>query len=828
MGKKRLPRSGNRNPYQSQNFRITECFAPHEKNPGNSRHSQNPIDIVDATGNVDSASVQIKQHAHLGPNRQSSCDRKDGLDEENCHVISDYKEAKVKSSGDENCDSDSRGFWDKNHDVSSQQDQGRGHRDEHHGSDSSGQGRGHRDEHHGSDSSGQGRGHRDEHHGSDSSAKGLGHRDEHHGSDSSAKGLGHRDEHHGSDSSAKGLGHRDEHHGSDSSGQGRGYRDEHHGNDSSAKGLGHRDEHHGSDSSGKGRGHRDEHRDSDSSRQGRRHWDKNRDVSSQQILGRGHQDEFHNSDSSRQGQARRHGEEYHQQGQRRGQHYIPKKVPKQDYRKEQVVPKTRGYEEIKESLRCCVCHQSYNGAARKPKCLICGHTICLMCACYLHRRSHINCPMCKRRTNISSADALQDNVTLSAVIKTVQTEVAPKRKAPHGSRCFEQGIQPTHYCSKCHLWLCIACGNADHSSGNCKVITVREAIESFKRQCETDAAATNSNVSTILQEVTSYQNILESCLFVMRASFESFEGEQASAQLTLEEGRRRLGKLKDVVDSFPEDGDIVKFQSYSKEVHDQCTNIDNWSSSQIEKIKFLDDFFKISRKMFNLNAYLHANSSSATPPLLVKVRTAKGARYGRLVAEGGRVHVHSVESYSSVNDTRAIPMDSVKALMDLSSVLLFLDLNWGGRVQGRVYIRLLGDTIRGRLFKTLCLGDLGPTLKNTGFHRVWWLNLEGEHIWGGDCDQGDGSGGAAFFASTQEPQAAAPPRPISEGLVAGRYEKEGISTIFRIYTKSAKDATEEAAFGLVEHGLDTVAKAMRADDLRGVKIADCGMVIEEA
>lgn len=488
---------------------------------------------------------------------------------------------------------------------------------------------------------------------------------------------------------------------------------------------------------------------------------------------------------------------------------------------------------MRTALTCSECDSFYSNENRKPKCLQCGHTICSVCASHLIHRSIIGCPKCTEPTRASSVKDLQDNFELLRMLGRLKDvpeasrEKTPPLVSPHGSKCSEQGISPTHFCTKCEQWICKACGDADHwSRRHCEVIPVRKALEQMKSKCEADERQASSNLSAALQEISSYQVILLSCINVMRAAHESFGMEETHARDTLVKGKPKLETLKKAVAGFPKDGDPKEALATMRNVKDQCSDIEAWCSTLINNMKFLDDFRKISKTLLTLTAYVHASSDSGKPPPLARITTADGPRYARLIAEDGRVHAYSAQSLSPECGARAIPMESVKALIDSSSALLFLDLFWGGRMQGRVYIRLTGDTVRGRLFQSLCLGDLGHTHKNGGFHRIWWRGDEGEHIWGGDYGRMNGARGAILCVSEERLAAAASPRPICRGLVAGRYEKENISTIFRIYTKGAKEGTEEAAFGIVEHGLDVVAGAVGQGNVRDIRIADCGVVIQ--
>ncbi|XP_071512682.1 uncharacterized protein [Panulirus ornatus] len=209
--------------------------------------------------------------------------------------------------------------------------------------------------------------------------------------------------------------------------------------------------------------------------------------------------------------------------------------------------------------------------------------------------------------------------------------------------------------------------------------------------------------------------------------------------------------------------------------------------------------------------------------------TPTDKKFSQLTVNGARMHLHSLSGITTLKEARALPLECFMVCLDSKSTLTFLDLFWDGTSQGRVYIRLTGNTARGRQFLSLCTGEKGPTFRNTHFHRVWWKGHAGEHVWGGDYDQGDGSGGATLPSNCSGEDAEAElgcAVPITPGLVAGRYEKKDVSSIFRIYTREAKHCMEEAAFGHVEHGLSVVEKAINHNIIQDVIISDCGVVMD--
>ena len=179
--------------------------------------------------------------------------------------------------------------------------------------------------------------------------------------------------------------------------------------------------------------------------------------------------------------------------------------------------------------------------------------------------------------------------------------------------------------------------------------------------------------------------------------------------------------------------------------------------------------------------------------------------------------------------------------LDKAKTLTFLDVGWKGEHKGRVTIRLMGDTQRGRQFVAMCMGDSGVSLRNNSFHRIWWRGKAGQNIWGGDLQNGNGSGCAPLLKFTDEEKKSIPPSRnllIRAGLVAGSYETDDVSTIFRIYTRDAaendafafseqvEETKDPAGFGQVEFGLDVLVAACELNNIQDLTIFDCGIIIE--
>ncbi|KAG0719215.1 hypothetical protein GWK47_050926 [Chionoecetes opilio] len=174
----------------------------------------------------------------------------------------------------------------------------------------------------------------------------------------------------------------------------------------------------------------------------------------------------------------------------------------------------------------------------------------------------------------------------------------------------------------------------------------------------------------------------------------------------------------------------------------------------------------------------------------------------------------------------SVRLQCSKSCQEPSSTLVFLDLSWGGQCHGRLYIRLSGDTLCGRQFLRLCVGEGENSFCGTRFHRVSWKDFPGEHVSIGDHEKGGGGGERHPPYREQLQIPAGREVLISAGLVAGRYQNNNLGSIFSIYTRGKKNMMDETSFGQVEFGLDVVQKAVRLPNIHEVLVSDCGLVLD--
>lgn len=406
-------------------------------------------------------------------------------------------------------------------------------------------------------------------------------------------------------------------------------------------------------------------------------------------------------------------------------------------------------------------------------------------------------------------------------------------KSPHSSKCLEMGVPPKLYCVKCKQWVCKKCADIDHTKkGSCALAPPKDALTDMKRQHENTASATTDSLTLSLKELERHDSQLEMYSMIMRAAFECIGKKQEHIQKTLQDGKQVKKELEAKITELPNKKNVHDALAQFQSVDDQVSIAHQWMSDEAGNIGNVK-IEKSAKDILSILCEYHwavKRENGTSNELFVSQELPTGRILSELKLDGGRILFNSLTPIKNVSKgSRLLPLECIMACLNKCSTLAFLDLSWGGSHRGRVYVRLTGDTQRGRQFVRLCTGETGSCFRSTRFHRVWWKNLPGEHIWTGDYKKNDGSGDQTLVQDDKEwqtPTQIGRQCPIYEGLVAGRYEKDYISSIFRIYTREAKDVDEEAAFGQVEFGLDVVKEATKLKDITNVTIEDCGIVLE--
>lgn len=530
-----------------------------------------------------------------------------------------------------------------------------------------------------------------------------------------------------------------------------------------------------------------------------------------------------------------------------GRHSI-KHYPNQDF---------HHYQNVNQERKPKAGHsQRFHEEDHKLRNLNCGHSSCSFCVAGSMQNCSIHCPQCNKGTEIvkrvedlsidfspldvhsnysfNSAMAvsnLPSGGKLQAVSREAMNASAssePKEKSPHYSNCLKAGVIVNAHCAKCDKWVCTECGRIDHSSNDCALVPYKESLSQMIQVKESVVENAHQNLKMSLSETKDFCDKLVTMSVTMETALDCIRKEQKQLEKMLEDSVQVEAHLQATVADMSTAKTLSETLSVFKMIDETVNDTLQWTSS-LRSSHMNDRLKKLSKELLFTIVQTHsASTRMQINGVLAMHNVSNSELFSKLVYEGSRIYVSALMQIAPPSWSHALPLESIKCCIDSASALTFLELSCGGSHLGRVYIRLSGDTLRGRQFLTLCMGEEGPSFRNTHFHRIWWRGLPGEHVWLGDYDQGDGSGGTQTKNCIGNGISIEAGRklPITAGLVAGRYEKKDVSSIFRIFTRDAKDVVEEAAFGQVESGLQYLEIAIKHNDIHDVIISDCGIVIE--
>lgn len=206
---------------------------------------------------------------------------------------------------------------------------------------------------------------------------------------------------------------------------------------------------------------------------------------------------------------------------------------------------------------------------------------------------------------------------------------------------------------------------------------------------------------------------------------------------------------------------------------------------------------------------------------------ARGShRYAKITVHDERLHLHALKDGEPPKDSITVEYESVRGLVDEQFVVAFLEVEWAGRVQGRVYIQLLDNAGRTLQFMYFCTGERGPSYADTRFLTVSLRGRPGEQLWGGDYENNDGSGGAALEGMERGEKNH---QDVVAGLVAGYYYtgygQDHNPSQFGIYLRDMPGYSEMSSIGRVLVGQDILNSIGRLNNVKLASVGSCGVLL---
>lgn len=481
-----------------------------------------------------------------------------------------------------------------------------------------------------------------------------------------------------------------------------------------------------------------------------------------------------------------------------------------------------------DELNCTVCQEQFDENNHIPRTLRCGHMCCGPClaAILSGRREQRLCPECRQILKDTQVARYPISYTLLRLVRAIAGgEALPVSNQsrgpgtePNAGTCSTHGTPLCFRCMKCDVWLCYTCRSTHNLGAACTVIPVSQALPIYKQsqvdrieKAITDANEIKTATKTVREKVSKQ---IQKLMTEKRKLDERVQ--QANNWITVLEGYEAQ-----VVEATA--GKTVERAVEESRKH--CMEFDTWKDEN-------------SLSEPNNGNIIQIESGVPTPfedlrlrlqylkKIYSKIDSSSRAAWTQITIDGQKFLLHSARQEEPPNGATIIPWRTIKQNMQDSNQLCFFDVEWNGRFEGRVYLRMLGSTPRGKNFVLLCTGEAGPCYKGT---RLFPDNNLTNYsvVRGGDWEFDDLTGGKTAQSTIQINDDGIYKKKVYPGLLSGMATSDSARlSQFIIDLKHGRGQREECSFGRVENGLAIVKSAHQAMPEAIPVIMDCGFVID--
>lgn len=491
------------------------------------------------------------------------------------------------------------------------------------------------------------------------------------------------------------------------------------------------------------------------------------------------------------------------------------------------------------SRDCQVCLEPYDDEKKRPRCFSCGHTLCTTCVADCLLRGALVCPFCRlpHAGNVSSATDVPVNYT---VINLLQDSSYAHSSQRSDALLAEVKKEANEFTTN-QLVTC-----------NCKMTRLQDFQQRLNEQCSVHQV----HVQALRSLVERHEGLLR-----------DMTGAAERVAATISEGRDVKAKLEAAQAKVNVATNLLQVTAAHEEDSRYRNTVMEWDAAaqsllqsqvvaaarELEFVTAAALQAVVERSMSAATAAVTPTKTFQPPPLqepvtepsntqqlveqVVKQARLVGSSVWAVVTTGGRTRCAKVVQrgdhlyLSALREgepplySHTLPYEEVRGMVDEACPKVFMEVSWGGKVQGHAGIKLTSTATRTRHFFYLCSGELGPSYANTRLLEVESRGRLGERVWGGDYQANDGSGGAALQGFTMGELAA---QSVTAGLVAGfcyGSEDHHKPSHFVVYNNDYPVAYEECPIGMVEDGIDLFRSVAKLSNIRDVTISDCGLLL---
>ncbi|CAL4122035.1 unnamed protein product [Meganyctiphanes norvegica] len=463
-------------------------------------------------------------------------------------------------------------------------------------------------------------------------------------------------------------------------------------------------------------------------------------------------------------------------------------------------------------LECKICHDPYDEDGHRPRNAPCGHEFCTACVKSLILNSTFVCPRCRKEHKIEVPEDLSVNFGLIDAIREFKTKGHSTKEtesivseATINEVCNIHCQAIGHWCCKCQIWLCDDCLETHTALLGCSSTTSEEAIKNMKEKH-------NKNIDMLLNTFEEDANYVST----------KIQEHTDKRKVLLEKADKHCEEVKEL-SHLLEQGKI--HQEQLVESKKKC-NESNSPHTVIDGIKVM------TQRKQSLRAWTAKNLGTDTVLGLIKAIKEEKDVYAEMVILNETRHaklshhkdyilLHPFEKQAVADGSIFMPFDRLQKMIPDVASLLFLKLTLGGVVKGHVFVRLYNDA--RDYFVKMFTGQQGVSLNGNLFDDYFEDHIGCKNITLNINLIPPGNNGRVT---------------AKRGSLVGQFGQEWdryhtyvwrrfLSMYFYVGIpgRTHKLGSNNFVFGDIEDGLDVVQECLY-NYSSGVKISDCGLVIE--
>ncbi|XP_069159705.1 uncharacterized protein [Procambarus clarkii] len=502
---------------------------------------------------------------------------------------------------------------------------------------------------------------------------------------------------------------------------------------------------------------------------------------------------------------------------------------------------------------CTVCYENYEEATRRPRTLPCGHTFCSDCIENAIENDRLPCPNCRAPHRALSALQFPISYCVEALIRKLKDtqrmsagSTSTKRRVDCSRSTSKKLRSLAQEQKKCMMSLVTDCDEVltqlseyqgqlsdwttHHHQLHDRLCDLVEQNKGAIKLLEQE----NTSVVDMVKEGVEGKSQLQVLLGNMDESDtgESIASMERANQCNVEVIEDWLQKCHDKFPNVNTVRTLVKVQESIREAPivtkagASATTIPvggDPASTIMERVR------NISKGIF-LVTVEHLRRMSDPVKTLVETGQVFAVQShqdelssSRISSQDGQLYLHTLLCQPPPALACTLQYKDVVGMLDSSSTLAFLDLEWPGSTRRRVHIRLNCNTGLAKQFVLLCTGQRGSTYANTILTEVLDKGNSGERVEGGDYECNDGEGGAPLLSDLQgEYWESGSAGTVWSPWLLGSPQ----SAQFCISTRDRTGGLQwPQVFGEVVSGLDVMRAAANQTDIRQVTVVDCGVVL---